>query len=268
MIGVYVAGVGVSGPGLRGWKESRAVLRGEAAHDSAAMPEISAAFLPATERRRAGRNTRLALEVAREAVDQAGVAPDAVATVFASSSADTEVIHAICESLASPDPADRMLSPTRFHNSVHNATAGYWSIAAASRQPSTSIAYYDKSVAAGLLEAATQAMTEQKPVLLVVCETPYPEPLASAQPTCAPFGAALLLCPAQSETSLAHLAVDLAPLAAPGPALGGSLEALRRGNFAARILPLLRALATQETSVVTLDHAAPHGLRVECTPCP
>jgi len=267
MIGVYVNGVGVLGPGLPGWEESRAVLLSKVAHHSEAMPEISGAFLPATERRRAGRNTKLAIAVASEAVTQAGVSPHDVATVFASSSADTEVIHAICETLASPDPMDRMVSPTRFHNSVHNAAAGYWSIAAGSRQPSTSIAYYDKSVAAGLLEAATQAMIEQMPVLLVVYETPYPAPLAAVQPTSASFGAALLLSPTQSETSIAHLSIELAQQAAPGPTFAGSLETLRRGNFAARILPLLRALAANETAQLTLEHAAPHGLRVESTPC-
>lgn len=271
MLGVYVNGVGVLGPGLRGWEASRAVLAGTAGHDHGAMPEISGSFLPATERRRAGRNTKLALEVAREAVAQAGVEPRDVATVFASSSADTDVIHAICETLASPDPMERTLSPTRFHNSVHNAAAGYWSIAAGSRQASTSIAYYDKSVAAGLLEATTQAVIDDIPVLLVVCETPYPEPLASAQPVSAPFAAALLLSRMQSNASLAHLSVALggAPIQAgdPGRALGSSLDALRRGNFAARILPLLRALAANEPTVVTLEHAAAQGLHVECTPC-
>lgn len=267
MIGVYVQGVGVLGPGLRGWDESRAVLLGERPHDSRAPLEIGGAFLPATERRRAGRNTRLATEVAREAVAHAGIAPNEAATVFASSSADTEVIHAICETLASPDPAERLLSPTRFHNSVHNAAAGYWSIAAASHQPSTSIACYDSSVAAGLLEAATQAVVEDRPVLLVVYETPYPEPLARVQPTCAPFGAALLLTRIQSERSIAHLSLHRTTDGGSHPQLTGSLEALRRGNFAARILPLLRALAGEAMASVTLAHIAPHGLRVECVPC-
>jgi len=261
---VYVNGVGVLGPGLPGWADSRAVLLSKVPHDSATMPDISGAFLPATERRRAGKNTRLAIEVAREAVAQAGISPHDVATVFASSSADTEVIHAICETLASED---RMVSPTRFHNSVHNAAAGYWSIAAGSRQPSTSLAYYDKSVAAGLLEAATQAAIEQIPVLLVVYETPYPEPLASVQPTCASFGAALLLSPTQTEASIAHLSIELAPHATPSPAFAGSLETLRQGNFAARILPLLRALASTEPALVMLEHVAAQGMQVECTPC-
>jgi hypothetical protein len=267
MLDVYVNGVGVLGPGLPNWDASRAVLLGNAAHDANALPQISGSFLPATERRRAGRNTRLAVEVAREAVAQAGIAPHEAATVFASSSADTEVIHAICETLANPDPAERLLSPTRFHNSVHNAAAGYWCIAAGSHLPSTSIACYDKSVAAGLLEAATQAVMEDLPVLLVVYETPYPEPLARVQPTGAAFGAALVLTRTQVDSSMAHLALRFTPDGGSHPHLTGSLETLRRGNFAARILPLLRALAGEAPASVTLAHSAPHGLRVECMPC-
>ena len=35
---------------------------------------------------------------------------------------DCDNVHAICESLATPE---RQVSPTRFHNSVHNAAAGW-----------------------------------------------------------------------------------------------------------------------------------------------
>lgn len=264
MMRVYVNGVGLCGPGLPNWQESRAVLLGKVPHQGDRMPDLTGAFLPAIERRRAGRNTKLAAEVAQEAISQSELSPQDVATIFASSSGDTEVIHHICETLAG---ADRMVSPMRFHNSVHNAAAGYWAIAANSHQSSTSIACYDHSVAAGLLEAATQSVVEQMPVLLVVYETPYPEPLARVQATCAPFGASLLLTPAQNPNSIAQLAMDLMPGPAPGPTFTESLERLRRGNFAARILPLLRAIASKEPAQLTLDHASPLGLHVECTPC-
>ena len=49
-----------------------------------------------------------------------------LATVFSASGADGHNCHALCEQLATDD---RQLSPTRFHNSVHNAAAGYWSVA-------------------------------------------------------------------------------------------------------------------------------------------
>jgi hypothetical protein len=187
-----------------------------------------------------------------------------VAAVFASSGADTEVVHAICDTLASDD---RQLSPTRFHNSVHNAAAGYWSIACGSRQPATSMACYDRSVAAGLLEAAAQVTAEQLPVLLVLFEMPFPAPVASVQPVIAPFGAALVLSPTQTPASIAHLAIELTAQAITTPNFAGSLEDLRRGNFAARILPLLRTLAGGDGGRVALELAAPNSLSIECTPC-
>ena len=43
------------------------------------------------------------------------------------------------------------ISPTQFHNSVHNAAAGYWHIAAGSAAPSLSVGGHDGAFAAGLL---------------------------------------------------------------------------------------------------------------------
>ena len=74
-----------------------------------------------------------------------------------------DITHQICEALARPE---REVSPTSFHNSVHNAPAGYWSIATGSRLASTSICAYDVSFAAGLLEAAAYATVEHQPVML------------------------------------------------------------------------------------------------------
>ena len=70
-----------------------------------------------------------------------------LATVFASSDADLAIIHRICLALTA---TPRLISPTDFHNSVHNAAAGYWSIAAGARAASTTISAHDGSFAAGL----------------------------------------------------------------------------------------------------------------------
>src|SRR5690606_40428753 len=69
------------------------------------------------------------------------------AAVFASSGGDYPIIDQICKALCEPE---RLVSPTQFHNSVHNSAAGYWSIATGSRAPSTSISAFDDTFAAGL----------------------------------------------------------------------------------------------------------------------
>ena len=113
---------------------------------------------------------------------------------------------AICQVLASED---RHISPTRFHNSVHNVSAGYWGIASGAMTPATALCAYDGSFGAGLLEALTQVAVDGVGTLLVTYEAPYPEPLHAKRPLPAAFGLALVLMPQPGPHSLAHLQVDL-----------------------------------------------------------
>lgn len=115
-------------------------------------------WLSATERRRVGKMVRLALTVGRTAVQAAYVDAGKLATVFTSSSGDGDNCDAIFTTLAATEKSERFISPTRFHNSVHNAAAGYWSIANQCMMPSTSLCAYNASFAAGLMEACCQAM--------------------------------------------------------------------------------------------------------------
>src|SRR6185437_4923435 len=98
----------------------------------------------------------------------------------------------ICMTLAS---GERQLSPTRFHNSVHNAASGYWSIAAAATSASSVLCAYDASFGAGLLEALTQVVVDRTSVLLVAYDAGYPEPLRAARPIPDAFGVAMVLGP-------------------------------------------------------------------------
>jgi hypothetical protein len=243
-----IAGVGVLGPGLADWSQAAVVLRTPSDWMSAATAVPAPTRLPPTERRRAGVGVKAAIVVADQACAMAGAAVDRVATVFTSASGDPATCHAMCEALAKPE---RLLSPTRFTNSVHNAPAGYWHIAAQSRCASTSLAAYDASVCAGLLEAAAQCSTSRSPVLLVACDMPYPEPLHALRPLPDVFAFALLLVPAGAA---AAWPLELS-LAAGEPTRCGSreLDALRRAIPAARALPLLEALARDEPCALRLD---------------
>ncbi|HUI59954.1 MAG TPA: beta-ketoacyl synthase chain length factor, partial [Steroidobacteraceae bacterium] len=200
-----------------------------------------------------------------EALSSSGQRAETPSTVFTSSGGDGTVIHEICEALARPD---REVSPTRFHNSVHNAPAGYWSIALRSHAPSTSLCAFDWSFAAGLVEAGAQLATDQEAVLLVSYDLPYPEPLEHARPITGAAGTALLLLRERTMSSLAQLDVDVdaasravTRLDTPG------LEALRAGNPTARALPLLRALAVRAATDVVLDYLGTGVLAIKVTPC-
>ena len=232
MMRLFVEGIGLLGPGLDGWSASRAVLAGDAAYVAAPTNLRASDMLPAAERRRAGVPIKLALAVGQEAFLQAGRDTRTAATVFTSSGGDNDNVHAINGILAT---APREVSPTRFHNSVHNAAAGYWCIAAGSHEPSTSLCAHDASFAAGLLESATQVTVDDAVVALVAYDHPYPEPLHAVRPITAAFGMALILTPRQSEKSLAAIEVDFVSGKTQETTMqDAGLEALRRGVPAAR----------------------------------
>ena len=261
-----IDGIGLIGPGLAGWEASRAILAG-AAYDAQAATVIAApAMLPPAERRRVGVPVKLALAVGMEAALHAQRDPAALPTVFASSSCDPDNVHEICLSLAENA---REVSPTRFHNSVHNAPSGYWSIAAKARAPSTSLACHDWTFAAGLLEAAAQLVHEAESVLLIAYDSPYPQPIAPHHPMIAPVGVALVLARAPGAHSLAQLEISLEAGAQDDAMADPALDTLRLGNPAARALPLLAALARGGQHTVRLAHVAGNSVRlsVGALPC-
>jgi hypothetical protein len=257
---VFVQAVAVLGPGLEGWASTRSILRGEAPHRLRPTSKPVPAILPATERRRSSEAARLAVAVAQEALHEADVPAGEVATVFASSDGDGEITHRICESLAGPACE---VSPTLFHNSVYNAPAGYWSIAAGSRAGSISLCASDASFAAGLLEAVVQVTVEGRPVMLIASDLPFPDPLHAVRPVHHSFAVALLLTVDAIRRPLVRwrVALESRREATRQPAgIDGSLH----DNPAARCLPLLEALARGGRHTVSLDYFDEMNLVVAC----
>jgi hypothetical protein len=246
-----VEGVGLIGPGLGGWPRARDVLCGRAAYAPSPTSIPTPEALPAVERRRAGKCVRIALAAGLEAAAAAGRDPRDMGAVFASSTGDGENVHAICEMLAAND---RLISPTRFHNSVHNAPAGYWGIATGSQRSADSLAAFDASFGAGVVEALSRlAAYPNEAVLVIAYDAPYPEPLNATRPIPDAFAVALALASTQETTRGATITLET----------GGSesevlddpqLEQLRRAIPAARSLPLLRLLARERKGEATLDY--------------
>jgi len=259
MIELALRGVGVLGPGLAGWAAARRVLAGEERYRWAEPPEPRPEALPQNERRRGARTVRWAIAAAEEAMQASGLAGAETASVFASSSADGETLHHICQALAAPA---REVSPTRFHNSVHNAAAGYWSIASGSRRPSVTLCGHDASFAAGLLEAACLARDGERAVLLVVYDLPYPEPLLAVRRVLQPLAVGLLFSAADDQTRLAKWRLSLETGAPATPSPIHELDS----NPAARALPLLAAVAGGAARVVGLDCGNGQSLEVESAP--
>jgi len=261
---VFVESVGLVGPGLASWPASRPILNELTPYVPGEVLLRPPESLPPAERRRTGAPVKLAISAGLDALAHSQRRADSLATVFASSGADGEMIHQICEVLATPQ---RDVSPTRFHNSVHNAPAGYWSIALRSRAPSTSLCCFDWSFAAGLLEACAYCLAEAEPVLLISYDLPYSEPLHALRPIAGTLGAALLLAPQPSSAGFARLEVHVA--GEPGQATRmkvAALEELRNRNPTGRALPLLRALAGPTAEPLALDYLD-GTLSISITPC-
>lgn len=262
-LNAWIEGIGFLAPGMPDWPAARAVLRGEQAYAAAPSVLPAPALLPPAERRRASRVVKTALAVGLEAVTHAGADAATLATVFAASGADGHNCHALCEQLASDD---RQISPTRFHNSVHNAAAGYWGIATGSMAPCQVLCACDASFGAGLLDALAQVALARTPVLLIAYDSEYPEPLHAKRDTPDCGGVALLLSAARSERALA--AIRVSPTADVAAQLADpELEALRTSIPALRALPLLKRLANGQRGRVCLDYLAPMQLVADVEPC-
>lgn len=197
-IELRVLGTGLWAEGLPGWPAARAVLRGETPWPAAMPGPPPITLLAPAERRRASASVRVAIGVAEEACAQAGLDAHATLSVFTSTHGELGLTDEICRVLASEPEA---LSPTRFHNSVHNAASGYWTIGAGCAEASTAISAWQASFGAGLLEAGVQAVCEARPVLMVAFDAAAAGPLASMATSGSLFGAALVLAPVEAAAA-------------------------------------------------------------------
>lgn len=234
---LYIEGVGVWSPHLAGFPALCGVLAGATPAPPAKAP--TATILPPAERRRAPAGVRLALEVAQQATAAAGRELATLACVFASSHGDQATTDYMCATLAR-EPLE--LSPTRFHNSVHNAAAGYWTIAVGCRAASSAVSAGRASFGAGLLEAASQVLGNGGAVLLACADTVGAGPMAEVTGCREAFGCALLLAPERNTHTLARVDLQLTP-ALPDPPLLEPLASWRRDNPSAPALALLALLA-------------------------
>ncbi len=253
---VYVDGIGVWSPQLADFAALQSVLGGVM---PAAPTRPAAATLPPNERRRAPESVLLAVEVAGQAVAMSGCDAATLACVFASSHGDQPITDYMCATLAQ---APGELSPIRFHNSVHNAAVGYWTIATGCHAPSTAVAAQRASFGAGLLEAVSQLLAEQRPVLLVCSDTAGNGPVGEVTGCSQPFGCALVLTPARGPSTLARLDLHL-NAAGPDTALTEPLAGWRASNPAAASLSLLALLAGGNGGSCQLAATATLGLQID-----
>lgn len=259
----FIDGLALWSPTLPGWDVSAPALRGGPA-PAASTGRPAPALLAANERRRAPDSVLLALEVAAAALAMSGRHAADVATVFASAHGDLPITDALCKTLAA-DP--RLLSPTRFHHSVHNAASGYWAIGSGSPAASTALAAAESSFATGLLEALTQCTADAQPVMLVAYDTEATGALRSVNSSRGLLAVALLLAPEPAGPASWTLDWHAGPGAVAVPAAQSAAAQALQANASSPALPLFEALARGQAAQLAWPLSATVALRLGLS-CP
>lgn len=226
-----IEGIGLWAPGMPSWDAFRA---GQVLADAPARPAPT--LLPPNERRRAPDTVLVALQAAQAACEAAGRDPAGLPSVFASTYGDLAISDHLCQTLATA-PAE--VSPIRFHNSVHNAAAGYWTIGTGSMAPATALSAGAGSFAMGLLDALAQLAAGAPAVLLVAYDGQAQGPLQAYAPSRGLLGLALVL--AADDGTGTGLQAWLDP-----QARADTPPAVAAGNAMQPALALAQALATRQ----------------------
>jgi hypothetical protein len=185
-------------------------------------------------------------------------------SVFASAHGDLLISDAICDTLAK---TPMLTSPTKFHNSVHNAAAGYWTIATGCMKPYTALCADECTFGQALLESAAQALSEQTPVLLVAYDIEARGPVSTMQPSRGVLAGALVLSPEQGARHVARLSLEVRADANPRQSIARPENAaLVEGNAMGNALSLFEALADGVEREVSQLLAPQLVLRVRVTP--
>lgn len=240
-LSAHIEGIGFWADGLPTWEDACRWVR-DGVHPETAPTRPSPSLLAANERRRAPESVAVALEVAQAACIAAGRHPATLPSVFTSTHGDMAITDYMCATLASQPDA---ISPTKFHNSVHNAAAGYWTIGHGCLHPATALSASDASFAQALLEAMTQLACGADAVLLVAYDIAARGALASLPHGDGLLGGALVLSsprnplPSSSPTPQLRASLREGSLA---PA-SGALHAIAGANAMAPMLALFEALA-------------------------
>lgn len=250
-LGCKIVSVGAWGDGFHNWQDLQDRLQGKVP-DVADLPGPKPEVIPANERRRAPLPVRLAVESSWQAAQAANIDPADLNCVFVSALGDTQLTDYMCRVLAGET---KMLSPTKFHNSVHNAAAGYWTISAGCRKPANSIAGFAESVPLALLEAITQCVFEQRPTLITFYDAPVSDVLQGLLRNRQPFAVSMVIAPLDSTARGAELQAQVIEQNCDWPVLDLDcvLQRCYDTNPTARILALLHSITMTYSGSESLD---------------
>jgi hypothetical protein len=242
VLSAYLRGVGLwtpAHPHFQAWLAA-------GAPDDLTAPEQGKRALPAAEllhprlRRRTSVLTRASVTALEAAVAQGGAQLGAVRLILVSSFGEIETTVELLAQLAEPQGP---VSPTKFHNSVHNTATGYMSIASGNAGEATALAGGPHNLEIGLLELFSGLAIDGGDAVLLLAEERIPAPFE--RPDADPTFAVALHFGAEPARAWHGASLDLrVGLAAVNAADAG--PALPIGALASMVSPtvaLLRAIA-------------------------
>ena len=166
---VYVRSVGLWSPGYPNadsWVESKR---------DAECETPASSRLRGSLRRRATSQTRAAIEVFDQVVSRAGWDGSTVFALWGTAHGEHATSISMFEGMAR---GEGKVSPTQFHNSVHNAAGGYASIAEKNTMTSTTLTGGGELVMSGFLEASSLLRAGGHEVVLIFFDEPLQGPFA------------------------------------------------------------------------------------------
>jgi beta-ketoacyl synthase-like protein len=184
-----------------------------------------------------------------------------MSSVFASTHGDLAISDYMCATLAA---TPTLISPIKFHNSVHNAAAGYWTIGTHCNAPYTAVSAHHYTFGMGLLEALVQVVDAQRPVLYVAFDVEGKGPLHAISQSEGLLGVGLVLEPAREHSSGARLSARMQS-AVPITFPSSPVAELVAKNSMRYCLPLFEALALEQPAAVTLATGPNSRLTLELT---
>lgn len=234
----YLRGVGLWTPE---YANPEAWCRGESGPRAATKPE--AALLKGALRRRASPLTRMSVEVLEQATSAAGANPGAITTIWATAHGEHGTAIRLLKMMRR---GDGKLSPTHFHNSVHNTPSGYASIAAANGLPSTTLTGGPELVASSFLEAFCHLEAGAGEVVIVMADEPLQAPF-DRQDMRAPLALAFFLssAPEGASTALRGLRRAVFPAIKPHERVGRL--------YVSAGLPLLEHAISRKPGTIALE---------------
>ncbi len=220
-------------------------------------PEVTkpeASLLEGPLRRRATPLTRMAIDAMHQAATMGNADLGTIPSVWATAHGEHSSAIAL---LAMMQRGEGKLSPTKFHNSVHNTASGYASIATGNRAPSTTLTGAGELVISAFVEATCMLESLERDIVLVLADEPL---LAPYDHPGANTGLALaFLLSHDSDDALAVLS-DLRR---------DAIAALKHDDSFGRLhvaaaLPLMECIVRGKSGTVALEFQEDAGEAVWC----